>query len=74
MRNFLHHNNPFRKNNNRKRDTSRNHFAAEILDTDEDRVMNQYEVYVSYLKKIKKELVKGGEALMGYKRGTIATQ
>jgi hypothetical protein len=73
MRNFLHHN-PFRKNNTRKGSAGNEQFVAEILDTDEDRVINQYEVYTNFIKKIKKELVRGSEALMGYKRRNIATQ
>jgi hypothetical protein len=73
MRNFLHHN-PFRKKNTRKVSAGNEQFVAEILDTDEDRVINQYEVYTNFIKKIKKELLRGSEALMGYKRRNIATQ
>lgn len=73
MRNFLHHN-PFRKKNTHKGSAANAQFVAEILDTDEDRVINQYKVYTNFIKKIKKELVRGGEALMGYRRGNIATQ
>jgi hypothetical protein len=73
MRNFLHHN-PFRKKNVRNGSTGNGELIQEILDTDEDRVMNQYEVYINYIRKIKKEFVKSGEALMGYKRRNIATQ
>jgi hypothetical protein len=74
MRNFLQHS-PFRKKNNRSRAAGNSHKNEfiEILDTDEDTVMNQYNVYLNYINTIKKELLRGSEAFMGYKRN-IATQ
>ena len=68
MRNFLRRN-PFRKDN---KNNSKNLFIPEILDTDEDRVTNQYEVYRNFIKKIKREFLQGSKNLMGYKRNMAA--
>ena len=56
MKNFLHRN-PFRKDN-RPIDAKKS-FLNDILDTDEDKVVNQYVVYRNFLKKIGKEFLNG---------------
>lgn len=43
-------------------------FVKEILDTDEDRVINQYNVYRNYISGLKGELLRGSAKLMGYRR------
>jgi hypothetical protein len=51
---------------------ARNGAVQEILDTDEDRVINQYSVYRNYLSRIKRELLHGGAKLIGYRRREMA--
>ena len=41
---------------------------AEILDTDEDRVINQYRGYLNYINNVKKELIRRSAEIVGYKR------
>ena len=41
---------------------------AEILDTDEDRVINQYRGYLNYINNVKKELIRRSAEMVGYKR------
>jgi hypothetical protein len=56
MKNFLYRN-PFRKYN--KPIDAKKPFSNDILDTDEDRVVNQYVVYRNFLKQIGKEFLNG---------------
>jgi hypothetical protein len=52
---------------------SRNEIA-EILDTDEDRIINQYKGYLNYINRVRRELLQKSAEFMGYaKRHTIAT-
>ena len=37
---------------------------AEILDTDEDRVINQYRRYLNYINKVKKGLIERSESVV----------
>ena len=41
---------------------------ADILDTDEDRVINQYNRYLHYINSVKKELIQKSAELVGYRR------
>jgi hypothetical protein len=41
---------------------------AEILDTDEDRVINQYKRYLSYINHVKEELIRRSAELVGYNK------
>ena len=40
---------------------------AEILDTDEDRVINQYKRYLDYINRVKKDLVQQSRNMVGYR-------
>lgn len=75
MRNFF-RTNPDKKSFHKgpaiKRKQARNGAVQEILDTDEDRVINQYSVYRNYLGRIKRELLHGGAKLIGYRRREMA--
>jgi len=46
---------------------------AEILDTDEDKVINQYKGYLNYINEVKKELIRRSAELVGYKRRLSAS-
>ena len=37
---------------------------AEILDTDEDKVINQYRRYLNYINKVKKGLIQNSESIV----------
>ncbi len=39
---------------------------AEILDTDEDRVINQYKRYLDYIAQVKKELIRKSADMISY--------
>ena len=41
---------------------------AEILDTDEDRVINQYKRYLNYISRVKKELIQKSADFVGYRK------
>lgn len=41
---------------------------AEILDTDEDRVINQYKRYLDYISRVKKELIQQSAGMVGYRK------
>jgi hypothetical protein len=41
---------------------------AEILDTDEDRVINQYNRYLNYINNIKKDIMQKSAEFVGYKK------
>lgn len=41
---------------------------AEILDTDEDTVINQYKGYLKYITRVKKELVQMTRDIINYRR------
>jgi hypothetical protein len=41
---------------------------AEILDTDEDRVINQYKRYLDYINRVKKELIEKSANMVGYRK------
>ena len=41
---------------------------AEILDTDEDRVINQYKRYLDYITRVKKDLVQKSADIVGYRK------
>jgi len=41
---------------------------AEILDTDEDRVINQYKRYLNYINRVKKELIQKSADIVGYRK------
>ena len=41
---------------------------AEILDTDEDRVINQYKRYLNYITRVKKDLMQKSADLVGYRK------
>jgi hypothetical protein len=67
MRNF------FKNKLARKENVTRKEIA-EILDTDEDIVINQYRRYLNYINGVKKELIRKSAEFIGYgKRPTMAT-
>ena len=41
---------------------------AEILDSDEDRVINQYQRYLNYINEVKKEIIQKSADFVGYSR------
>ena len=41
---------------------------AEILDTDEDKIINQYKGYLSYINRVKKEIMQRGKEFLNYGR------
>ena len=41
---------------------------VEILDTDEDRVINQYKRYLNYINRVKKELMQKSADIVGYRK------
>jgi hypothetical protein len=41
---------------------------AEILDTDEDRVINQYKRYLDYITRVKKDLIQKSADIVGYRK------
>ena len=41
---------------------------AEILDTDEDRVINQYKRYLDYITSVKKDLIQKSADIVGYRK------
>ena len=41
---------------------------AEILDTDEDRVINQYKRYLNFITRVKKDLVQKSADMVGYRK------
>ena len=41
---------------------------AEILDTDEDKIINQYKGYLSYINSVKKEMLRRGKEFLNYGR------
>ena len=41
---------------------------AEILDTDEDRVINQYKRYLNYITRVKKDLMQKSADMVGYRK------
>jgi hypothetical protein len=41
---------------------------AEILDTDEDRVINQYKRYLDYITRVKKDLIQKSADMVGYRK------
>ncbi len=41
---------------------------AEILDTDEDRVINQYKRYLNYINRVKKDLMQKSADMVGYRK------
>lgn len=41
---------------------------AEVLDTDEDKIINQYKGYLNYINKVKKELLQRGKDFMNYRQ------
>jgi len=47
---------------------------AEILDTDEDKVINQYRRYLNYINSVKRELIQKGTEFVGYKKRKISLQ
>lgn len=62
MRNFI--NNSFGKVVSRANRSQ----ISEILDSDEDKVINQYKVYLNYMNSIKKDLIQRSAEFVGYKK------
>ncbi len=44
----------------------------EILDTDEDKVINQYKRYLNYINNVKRELIEKSSNMVGYKKRKLS--
>lgn len=47
---------------------------AEILDTDEDKVINQYKTYLNYISRVKNELLQLRQDIINYNRPLRTTR
>ena len=60
------------KKNNRLASFIKRKPVKDILDTDEDRVINQYNVYLNYITRLRKDFLRGSAELIGFKRRVSA--